>query len=278
MHKNQYSLAALALNLALLLVGLAGTSSVLPAQDTIAQEVGRFDLFLDNHPDVAQELTKDPSLINNASYVQSHPALQAFLEDHSQIRVSLQQNPQGFMNGVSRFDTAEEDHVGQLTRRQIISLDDFLDKHPGLTKQLEADPSLVHSQAFMKANPELVAFLKTHPELSEDVLAHPSMVMNDAARFDALEAQRTEGRAGQVAAFDGFLDDHPVIAAQLEAHPSLADSAEFVDAHPELKTFLQNHPGVLEDLRNNPRVFLNRLQNFDRHEAKLEQHQASNHK
>ncbi|HEY6290711.1 MAG TPA: hypothetical protein VI455_04005 [Terriglobia bacterium] len=360
MHKTTHPLAALALTVALSLMGLAASSRALPAQDSdiTRVELGHFDQFLDNHPDIAQDLTKDPSLINNMNYVESHPALQAFLEDHPQIRQSFQANPRAFMRGVARVDAVEEARADLPGRGQIITLDNFLDNHPALAKQLEANPSLVNNQDFMKANPDLAAFLNNHPELAEDLRAHPNVVLNAVARFDVLESERSEinvaqvatldkflddhqvlagqleanpslidnqdfmksnpdlvaflknhpelaeelrahpsavlnavarfdmvesertgGRAAQVATFAEFLDDHPTIAAEVEAHPSLAASVDFIDAHPELKTFLENHPGIRDDLQDNSRVFMNQVRHFDRHEtSKIEQHEAWNHK
>ena len=46
--------------------------------DTTRGELVNMDRFLDSHPEIAEQLRKDPSLINNATWVQQHPALNKF--------------------------------------------------------------------------------------------------------------------------------------------------------------------------------------------------------
>ena len=45
-------------------------------------EMGR---FLDRHPEVSEQLRKDPSLIDNRQWVANHPALQEYLKTHPQV-------------------------------------------------------------------------------------------------------------------------------------------------------------------------------------------------
>src|SRR5215472_13374351 len=48
-----------------------------------------FDHFMDSHPEIAEQVRKNPSLLDNRQFVQSHPALQTFLQDHSQLRGAI---------------------------------------------------------------------------------------------------------------------------------------------------------------------------------------------
>src|SRR6185295_593145 len=64
--------------------------------------------------------------------------------------------------------------------------------------------------------------------------------------------------------FDRFLDSHPAIAKDLQNNPSLAKDSAYVSAHPELKEFLANHPGVREEIRENPKRFINREREFEK--------------
>ena len=38
--------------------------------------------YFDQHPDVARKLRKDPTLIDNQQFVDSHPGLHEYLRDH----------------------------------------------------------------------------------------------------------------------------------------------------------------------------------------------------
>lgn len=72
--------------------------------DIRRDEVASFDRFLDNHPRIDQELSKDPSLVDNPDYLAKHPELQQYLRDHPQVQDALKDNPRAFMNAEHRWD------------------------------------------------------------------------------------------------------------------------------------------------------------------------------
>src|SRR5260370_6601033 len=75
-------------------------SQTMPAQDrdrATWQQLAGFDNFLDSHPEVAEQLRRDPSLVNNQEFVENHPALQEYLQQHPEVREQISQNPNGFM-------------------------------------------------------------------------------------------------------------------------------------------------------------------------------------
>jgi hypothetical protein len=59
-----------------------------------------FGRFLSGHSVLAQQLSKDPSLINNKQFMASHPELQAFLQSHPGVSAELTKNPQAFMRSM----------------------------------------------------------------------------------------------------------------------------------------------------------------------------------
>jgi hypothetical protein len=59
-----------------------------------------FGRFLSSHSVLAQQLFKDPSLINNKEFMASHPELQDFLQSHPEVSAQLTKNPQGFMKSM----------------------------------------------------------------------------------------------------------------------------------------------------------------------------------
>ena len=63
--------------------------------------------------------------------------------------------------------------------------------------------------------------------------------------------------------FDKFLDAHPAIEQDLQKNPALVNDSAYLSSHPELKEFLSTHAGVREEVRENPRIFMNRERRFD---------------
>jgi len=61
------------------------------------RELALFARFLDDHPRVAQDLRRNPSLANNGDYLEDHKELRQFLRDHPGIREELRVNPSAFL-------------------------------------------------------------------------------------------------------------------------------------------------------------------------------------
>jgi hypothetical protein len=57
-----------------------------PNPDLTRQEVSRMDQFLDKNPNIDQDLRRNPGLVNNAEYLEAHPQLQAFLNQHPNVK------------------------------------------------------------------------------------------------------------------------------------------------------------------------------------------------
>jgi phage-related protein len=225
--------------------------------DTTRQELVRFDGFLDAHPEIAEELRRNPSLVNDREYVTNHPELQAYLQDHPEIREELKENPRAFMRQEDRFDRRDDD----ATRRELANFDGFLDKHPEIAEQLRKNPTLADDNAFLQNHPALQQFLQDHPGVRQQLAQDPRIFMRHEDDFDA--------RQRELANFDGFLDKHPEIAEQLRKNPTLADNSEFLQSHPELQQFLQEHPGVRQQLAQDPRIFMRQEDGLDTNRREL---------
>lgn len=264
----------------------------LSGEAQVKSDMASFEDFLDRHAAVAKQLEANPSLIRNQDYLEDHPELVAFLKDNAGIREALLSRPQAFMKGVEAANAAEanppapkptmpptkapappEAENDGLNRSQIVALDTFLDANPGLAKQLEAKPALINDSSFVKDNPDLASFLQNHPDLAQDWRDKAALTMTDLRRMDQLEAARAIGNERDVdvrsaaESFDNFLDNHPVIAAEIGHHSSLSGDVAFIDAHPELKAYLQKNPGVAAELRSNPQSFMNLVSTLDRQDT-----------
>jgi phage-related protein len=272
----------------------AQTSSPTPQESQSSQnndlthrELVRFDLFLDNHQDIDQALRRDPSLVNDSNYLQAHPDLQTFLQQHPAISEEIKENPNYFMRQENRYEQRED-------ARSLAQFDQFLDKHRDLSEQLRRDPSLANNQQFVDSHPALQAFLRDHSEVRQDLSRNPNGYMqqinqyenrenpnNDLARNRVDNRQdndnrqdrdrdmdrRDDDRRAQVAQFDRFLDTHRETAEQLRRDPSLVKNQQFLQNHPALQTYLQQHPDIQQRLDQNPNAFMRRENRYDNNEA-----------
>lgn len=159
-----------------------------PAQDNdiTRRELGNFDRFLDEHPNVAKELNNNPSVINDQGWLSKHPQLQTFLKNHPGVREEMKENPARFMQRERRYEREGRD----ITRGELERFDRFLDSHPKVAEELRKDPKLIDKKEFVENHPELREFLKNHPRVREDLKEHPRAFMGREHRYE-----RHEGRA-----------------------------------------------------------------------------------
>jgi len=137
---------------------------------------------MDGHPEIAEQLQKDPTLINNKQFVEKHPALQEFLKTHPETREELRENPNSFMRREQRFDQREESRNREMNfhdhdRANRTSFGQFLGGHSALAQQLSKDPSLANNKEFLANHAELRDYLKAHPEVSNELAKNPQGVM-----------------------------------------------------------------------------------------------------
>ena len=258
----------------------------LDARET-RQEVVNFDHFLDKHPEIAEQLRKDPSLVNNKQWVNSHPELQKFLEGYSGLAEDLHQNPNAFMQKEDRYDQRDDgmnrggmDRNGMdrdRNRGAMASMDSFLDSHPEIAEQVRKDPSLLTNQKFVKQHPALQSYLQQNPQVRQEISQNPNNFMQREQRFDQREdgmnrdgmnrdGMDRDRNRGEITGMDRFLDSHPEIAEQLKKDPSLLTNKKFVDQHPALQTYLQQNPQVRQEAAENPNGFMQQEQRYDRQE------------
>jgi len=249
--------------------------------DTTRRELAEMDRFLDGHPEIAEQLRKDPSLINNQEFVDKHPELREFLQSHPGVREEFRENPNAFLRQENRYERHEGDdrdrdrdrRDGDTTRRELASMDRFLDGHPEIAEQLRKDPSLINNREFVENHPALQQYLQSHPEVREEFRENPNAFMRQENRYERHEGDdRDRGRRDgdttrrELASMDRFLDGHPEIAEQLRKNPSLVNNREFAENHPALQEYLQSHPEVREEFKENPNAFMRQENRYDRRE------------
>jgi hypothetical protein len=242
-----------------------------PGPDDVTQrELANFDTFLDSHPEISEQLRKDPSLVDNRQFVESHAALQQYLADHPGAREAFKSHPEAFMRDENRFDRREGQGPLGITRAQLVDMDEFMRNHPEITEQLRKDPSLIDNKQFVENHAALQQFLADHPGVRDEFKSHPEAFMHDEERFDRREDQgRGRVTSAELAGFSEFLGNHNRISDELSKNPLLADNKEYLENHPDLREYLNAHPQAHQALSEDPGSFIKEAQQFDTHTPKM---------
>ncbi len=151
-------------------------------RSTDRREVANFDQFLDSHHETAEQLRRNPSQINNDEFVKSHPALQAYLQQHPGVRQEVSQNPNAFMQQEARYDRNDNGmDRDDSSRRQF---GNFLGSHADVAHQLSENPSLVKNHDYMDNHPELRSYLNSHPDVQQRLTTDPDNFVKSAQQFN----------------------------------------------------------------------------------------------
>ena len=242
--------------------GPVGPPMIYQDDDTTRREIAGMDNFLDNHPEIAEQLRKDPSLISNANWVSQHPALQEYLQQHPEVSEEFKENPNAFMRREERYDRRQD-------FRAVGDMDRFLDSHREIAEQLRKDPSLINNRQWVENHPALEQYLQAHPEVREEFKTNPNAFMEREERYDRREDARQDDRGdrdnrfgdrdrdrGELTRFGQFLGGHSAMAQELSSNPSLANNKEYLANHPELGDYLKAHPAMTQQLTANPQAVM----------------------
>ena len=152
--------------------------------DTTTAQMANADRFFDSHPEIAEQLRKNPALVNNEEFVEQHPALQQYLQSHPEVREEIRENPNAFMHQEQRLDQREEFGRHE-DRGEMASFGGFLIAHANVAQELSEDPSLANNKEYLESHPELREYLKAHPTMQEQLTANPQTVMNSVQANNA---------------------------------------------------------------------------------------------
>ncbi len=149
-------------------------------RDADRRDVAGFDRFLDEHREIAEQVRKDPSLLDNRTFAQNHPALQAYLQDNPGVRDQLRQDPNAFMRQEDAYDRdsnmrdRDAGAVRDADRRDVASFDRFLDGHREIAEQVRKDPSLLDNRDFVRNHPALQTYLQDNPGVRDQLRQDPN--------------------------------------------------------------------------------------------------------
>lgn len=221
-------------------------------------QLTEFDEFLDSHPEIAEQLRRNPSLADNRAFVQNHPALQTFFQNNHDVRNRLQQDPNVFMRQENQFDRREDARGDRdIGRRNFGDFDRFLDNHREIGEQVRRNPSLVDNREFVRNHPALQSYLQSNPGVREQFRQDPNAFTSDENRFDRTgDARVRDASRDHMANFGEFLNGHEGIKRDVSRDPTVVKNHEYVENHRDLNAYLNAHPEVKQDWSAHPHEFV----------------------
>lgn len=139
------------------------TATPLATEDAAQQaQLKSFEAFLDKNPSLEKELRIHSADITSEEFLRQHPTWREFSSAHPDLPPALQ-NEKRFLLHRALVRLAGN---YKLERHSLARLDEFLDAHPAILAELEADPTLIVNMNFQLKHPTLAEFLEKHPGLS----------------------------------------------------------------------------------------------------------------
>jgi hypothetical protein len=263
------------------------------------RDVASFDRFLNDHREIAEQVRKNPSLVDNPQFVQSHPALQTYLQQNPGVRDMLRQDPNAFMqmgsandrdtnvgdrygngqdrdangqNGqdrdANRRDASNDRDAGGPDRddhrREVNNFDRFLDSHREIAEQVRKDPSLLDNRNFVQGHPVLQAYLEQNPGVRDQLRQDPNAFMRQEDMMARDDHQRDiDPSHNRMADFGGWLGSHSDVQRDLSRNPEVVKDHDYVQNHGELNSYLNAHPDVRAELMANPQSFVQGAQQYN---------------
>ena len=146
-----------------------------------AGPVSRFDNgYLDEHPEVAQQLAHDPRLVDNPRFLATHPGLDEYFKNHPEVRSRPAESSRPLHGARGLLRHHDEWHYGH----PLATTDHYMDSHPEVSRQLEKDPALVDNRGYVDSHPGLHEYLHNHPIARRDWKSHPYRYMAAERHYD----------------------------------------------------------------------------------------------
>jgi hypothetical protein len=173
----------------LMFFGTPGRAQSNPTQDNRSvtdmgatrSDLVQFHQFLGSHPEIEEQLRKDPSLVDDREFVRNHPALQNYLRDNPGVRGQLTRDPNAFMREEDRPVADGRDR--DASRDHMTSFGRFLGGHSDIARDVSRNPSLVKNREYVENHTELNEYLIAHPDVRDEWAANPQGFVRGAQQF-----------------------------------------------------------------------------------------------
>jgi hypothetical protein len=250
---------------ALVITGVVVASPSLARHDDrpriSAADLRSFERYLDTHGDTAQELYRDPDLLNDRDYVREHQALRNWLEEHPEAAREIRANPQAVLWRERGRDADERYGAStRLSDRQRRSWDNFLADHRDIARDLSRNPDLLNDASYVRDHEALDDWLREHREAADIITANPRAYTARPSYSADSDADYGPPTASDLRSFEQYLNRNWEVADELYRNPDLVNDRRFVRTHPSLDDWLQAHPAAARAIRAQPQAYLWRQQ------------------
>ena len=156
-----------------------------PTHDDIGptpKERAQVNDFLINHPQLAEQLHNNPSLINNPQWLSEHPEVKQWMNAHPEAQHIAAEHPDWAVKQAEGSALSD-------ARHGIKTTDSFLSQHPKVAQELAKDPSLIDNKEYLSQHPALQGYLNSHPEIKNEWQSHPDAFAHAAEGYAARHDQ-----------------------------------------------------------------------------------------
>jgi hypothetical protein len=248
-------------------MGALALASVTAPPSSIARDYGEsgiserdlrsFQRYLDDHWETAQQLYRNPDLINDREYVRDHDALRDWLRDHPEAAREIRDNPRAVLwRERGRGSEGRDDGSTRLTDRQRRNWEEFLDEHRAVARDLANNPDLVNDTRYVHDHGALDEWLREHREAAAIIMANPSAYITRSSRSSEPEPDSGQPTARDIQSFEQYLDRNWEVADALYRDPELIKSRRFIRDNPSLDDWMRAHPTAARAIRERPQDYL----------------------
>lgn len=136
-----------------------------------------FENFLDSHWETAQELYRDPELVDNKQFLRGHRDLRDWMEDHPDAAEAIRADPRVVIwrerASEDREPAERRSSTMRMSEQDLASFERYLDKDWGTAQDLYQNPDLINDRRFVRDHASLRSWLEDHPDAAEVVQANP---------------------------------------------------------------------------------------------------------
>ncbi|HKA54731.1 MAG TPA: hypothetical protein VKJ47_13815 [Candidatus Binatia bacterium] len=157
------------------------------------RDMRSLDNFLDAHWEIADELYRDPELVNNDRFLRGHGELRDWMDNHPDAAQAIQADPRAAIwheRTTARSEGERRSAPAQLSERDSRSLDDYLNSHDETAQELSRNPDLINDRQYVRGHQALHDWMDSHQEAAATIQANPDKFLRRERSVGAKDVLR----------------------------------------------------------------------------------------
>jgi hypothetical protein len=151
--------------------------------------------------------------------------------------------------GTAVAQEASTDPMVKPDAAETTTMDNYLNNHPKVAKELHENPSLINNPQWLAQHPNVNSYMAHHPALKTDAASRPNEFVNHTERQDLERDHKGLNN------MDALAREHPKVADELKNNPRLIDDPKYLASHPGLDNYLAKHPEIRQEAQAHPEAF-----------------------